>query len=366
MSLLRESFRPATGFFGLEEPRVRWPLHARADLVVRPTGCTEDWWLPVQVKSTRGASQGFYGRPVWGFNSVRGYPGMAVVCISLEEGSHEAPRVWVFSGDSFTTGTGYLKVTPGGKHDTEESRCAFGWGTCEKNVGAVLLEMWHSAHVSNGLARLDTLRTQLSPFHLAEQAMMERCQHQLFDHVPGGLEENSETPPCPSDPYDIEIRLSGRPAMKWQRVQLKSACWISQSRNALVPSCKKTRRVTVPYDEDDFEFLLVGSPHNSTLPNVTPSERRLLSGMNAAERSRFFHFIPMAELVREEIVAVGREGQHGVRNFSLDFLPWDPPPNYSRRYSNKRASLLQWRIDTSDPFRAGQRFFEILEYGQRR
>uniref|UniRef100_A0A0G4I9X4 Uncharacterized protein n=1 Tax=Chromera velia CCMP2878 TaxID=1169474 RepID=A0A0G4I9X4_9ALVE len=291
---------------------------------------------------------------------------MAVVCISLEEDSGGPPKVWIFSGDSFTTGTGFLKVTQGGKHDTEKSRCAFGrGGKFGRNAGEVLLEMWHEGAASNRLERLDTLRTQLSPYHLVEQAMMQRCQYQLFDHVPGGLEVNSEAPPCPSAPYDIEIRRKGSPGMSWQGVQLKSACWISHSRYALVPSCKKNRRVAVPYDEGDFQFLLVGSPQNSTLPNVTPSEQRLLSEMNPPERSRFFAFIPMAELIREDVVSVEREGQQGVRNFSLDFLPWDPPANYSRRCLNKRTSLLQWRIDTSDPVAAGQRFLEILEYGQR-
>uniref|UniRef100_A0A0G4FUK7 Uncharacterized protein n=1 Tax=Chromera velia CCMP2878 TaxID=1169474 RepID=A0A0G4FUK7_9ALVE len=361
MSLLRESFHPAPGFVGLEEPRISWPLFARADLIVHPVGCTEDSWLPVQVKSTQRRLRIQYGQQ-WGFNHLRGYPGIAILCISLEVDSPAPPKVWIFSGDSFTTGPGYLSITQKGKHDTEESRCTFGRGDENgRSVGEVLFEKWHAARASNRLDCLDTLRNQQSPAHLAEQAMMEKCQYQIFDHVPGGLEVNSDAPPCPSAPYDIEIRQSGS-ATRWQEIQLKSAGWNAQKRHARVISYKRRRGVAVPYEEGDFQFLLVGPPQNSTLPNVTPSEQRRLLQMSPTERWRLFYFIPMAALVQEGLVSVEKDGQRGITGFSLDFLPWDPPAEYSRRYSNKRSSLLQWRIDTSDPIAAGKKFLEILKF----
>uniref|UniRef100_A0A0G4HEQ9 Uncharacterized protein n=1 Tax=Chromera velia CCMP2878 TaxID=1169474 RepID=A0A0G4HEQ9_9ALVE len=375
IELLRQSFRPTEFFDGLEEPLIPLPHFARADLAVRPFGSTEDLWLPVQTKSTgqRTRNRPNNWSPVWHFYNVRGYRGVPVICISFERdveegGVHQGQRVWLFSDECFEhlKHPGRLAITEGGKHDNEGSRCSFvDHSPSGRHVGRVLLCIWQDARKAQGpyqLYSLRTLQTQLSPNHLAEWRMLQNCL-ELFEHVPGGIDVREAPWPC--DPHDIEIRPSGLSAQSFRKVQLKSAIWTSQSQAwpgiAFVKSCKMVCKKRRPYEEHDFDYLLVGPPRNSSRLSHDSKKRLTTVSLNDAnqldpnaaakecESHRFLYVIPQEVLICEGVVASGDRGHsRGVQGFYLDF---------SSRGVFKRPSrisrLLKWRLSLSDLQDAG-------------
>uniref|UniRef100_A0A0G4H9L1 Uncharacterized protein n=1 Tax=Chromera velia CCMP2878 TaxID=1169474 RepID=A0A0G4H9L1_9ALVE len=289
---------------------------------------------------------------------------MPVVCVSLEKGPglHESPRAWMFSGDSIDHLKGPLRVTVGGKYDTHGSKCSLTTDcSIDRTVGKALYSLWEEGANSEGqykLQTLETLKMQQCSSHLAEHQMTEKCQ-QLFDTVPGGLEVC--VAPCPSLPYDIAIRPCGLPLLPWQKVQLKSSTSDVWHRLAYVKMRKLVRGRMRPYEEDDFHYLMVSSPQNSTslYQEVT-------------DRWRFFYFIPVAELVRENVVSARGNTQSGVKSMYLDFTrdanaPEHHPP---KARSSRSSRFLKWRLDTSEAFPsqnfAGTRIAQLLFSGQQR
>uniref|UniRef100_A0A0G4GUB2 Protein Abitram n=1 Tax=Chromera velia CCMP2878 TaxID=1169474 RepID=A0A0G4GUB2_9ALVE len=321
IAVLREAFRSTQEFVGLEEPPGPLPHFAHADLAVRPKGYTEDLWLPVQVKSTRRQNR-FTKSASWKFRKVCGYGGMAVVCISLERGLEQNPKVWLFPGEYFEglKGVGSLRITEGGKHDRKEAKCSFSGGSSPhegQHVGQALYEIWHQAQESGCTYRLQnliTLQTQLSPTHLREWEILQRSL-KLFECVPGGMEVRDSL--YPSLPHDIEIRLAGSLQPEWKRVQLKSSHWMAGQRFGAVNMNRRLGARTLPYTDCDFDFLLVSSPQNGQSLQTKDVDRRL-------ERSSFF-FIPMFELVKEGVVSSTTKRQKGLTGLSLDFSIDDFP-----------------------------------------
>uniref|UniRef100_A0A0G4I4G1 Uncharacterized protein n=1 Tax=Chromera velia CCMP2878 TaxID=1169474 RepID=A0A0G4I4G1_9ALVE len=361
LTLLRETFKSTTHFAGLEEPVCRLPAFAKADLAVRPIGCTEDMWLPIQIKSTKWKchSRQASENPAWNFQRVRGYEGVPIVCISLEMDSLclPTPRVWLFSGDLFNImkHPGMLRITQGGKYDTAESRCSFEGGQSNfPHIGENLYMIWKRARQGIGGYRLNSLQSiqsQQSPTHLKEWKMREKCVD-LFKAAPEGVEVKGDDP-CPSLPYDLEIRLRDRPEMTWQRVQLKSSRWHSKSPFALVDSRKLVGGKTQPYEEGDFNFLLVGPPQNQAQECLRDSSQRskILRDQNCAPNppfsepknhpsDRYFYFIPEKVLIDEGIIASKRREISGLHGFHLDFLVKPAAVNPNRAFR-----LLDWRLD---------------------
>uniref|UniRef100_A0A0G4GGE6 Uncharacterized protein n=1 Tax=Chromera velia CCMP2878 TaxID=1169474 RepID=A0A0G4GGE6_9ALVE len=368
--LLRESFRPFRDFPGLEEPSVPLSPFARADLAVRPAGCTEDLWLGVQVKSTRVESRGreMKRNPIsvppsdrrgasrfWEFFGVCGYHGMPLVCVEMAKMSESRPDagVWTFHEACFEglKGKGTLRITEGGKYDKKETRCSFEHtSSCRAHIGKALLLAWSGARAGIGpyqLQSLEALQTQLSPTHLAEWTMLQKCR-ELFGHVPGGVEMREAA--CPSFPHDIELRPSQSGDVTWQRIQLKSSSW-DDSRLGYVRLRKKRASETFPYNEDDFDFLLVSQPQNQRFPTETNFQ-------NKNERWRFFYFIPVQELVDFGIVSSDKHQKKGVKSLRLDFQL-----NRSVKVQDRPSHLLRWRLDMSSPAAAGRRFAQILSGG---
>uniref|UniRef100_A0A0G4FVC9 Uncharacterized protein n=1 Tax=Chromera velia CCMP2878 TaxID=1169474 RepID=A0A0G4FVC9_9ALVE len=335
-------------------------------MAVRPLGCSEDLWLPVQVKATTspGGPQQNRRSPYWCFGKLRGYTGMVVACVSLQDGLCELPKLWLFPGVFFDTfkGRGSLRITQGGKYDKKESRGTFDHQCLKSHVGRVLEAAWYGAKKRGGIFQLQSLTTlngQLSPTHLAEWTMLQKCL-ELFQHVPGGVEVRNA--PCASFPYDIEIRLKniGDSQMSWQRVQLKSSHWVSGENLASVHMHKSVNTRWQPYEEGDFDFLLVGPPQNSSSPIFQSSANKADVGRKAVgdEEWRFFHMIPQQVLVnREHIVSSATARQRGVLHLRLHFL--SAP---LARQTSRASRLLEWRLDTLDIFGAGARVAHVLEH----
>uniref|UniRef100_A0A0G4FJY2 Uncharacterized protein n=1 Tax=Chromera velia CCMP2878 TaxID=1169474 RepID=A0A0G4FJY2_9ALVE len=367
VSRLRHCLQASDGFEGLEEPPL--PLHpfAQADLAVRPTGCTEDLWLPVQVKSTSRqlctrVRAGGRPSPLWYFQNVCGYGGMPVVCIFVPQGSPSAltERAWLFPGERFNRlkRPGWLGITHGGKYDTTENRCSLTLDRQDdSHVGDRLLVIWKQAHSCQSLYKLQdlqTLQTQLSPTHLAEWTMTQKCRW-LFDRVHGGMQIRDA--PCPTLPHDIELRLSTWTRSEWVRLQLKSAYAVQKSRNGLghVSTKKKLLRGSVPYNERDFDFLLVSPPQNETGAAIDRSSS--LPGNEQEDRWRFFYLIPTRELVREGIVSSPKNAQKGLQTITLDFST-----KAAEQCRGRPSRLHRWKIDTFDLPLAGKQIAEVLSF----
>uniref|UniRef100_A0A0G4HN18 Uncharacterized protein n=1 Tax=Chromera velia CCMP2878 TaxID=1169474 RepID=A0A0G4HN18_9ALVE len=361
--LLRESLRPSGDFGGLEEPSIPLPHFAKADIAVRPIGCSEDLWLPVQVKSRTSHSKNRPGRrrQTWEFQDVSGYSGMSVICISLQKGLQEPPLVWIFPGGYFEylAPPGKLSICRGGKHDTEERRCSFEQKqSCSRHVGRRLLSLWERAKRGESsqvkLESFATLQTQLGRAHLAEWKMLQKCL-ELFGSIPEEVETREAR--CASLPYDLEIRLVDCPQRQWQRLQLKSAFSVNWSDDgpgsSLVTTRKRTGQLTVPYYEDDFDFLLVSSPQNDSAYQEVGSRQMATSPSiedDTKNRWRFFYLIPMAELVKEGVVSTRQGGQVGVKTFTLDF---SRSPLRAKPRNRRSSRLIKWRVDASDSTAAG-------------
>uniref|UniRef100_A0A0G4F735 Uncharacterized protein n=1 Tax=Chromera velia CCMP2878 TaxID=1169474 RepID=A0A0G4F735_9ALVE len=364
VSRLRHCLQASDGFEGLEEPPL--PLHpfAHADLAVRPTGCTEDQWLPVQVKSTSrqvytDVREGRRRSPLWHFQKVSGYEGMALICMFVPQGSLPlTERAWLFPGDRFNTlkKPGWLGITGGGKYDKKENRCSLSPDCMDdSHVGQILFAVWNQARLGNSsykLQDLQTLQTQLSPTHLAEWTMMQKCRS-LFENVPCGLQIRDA--PCPTLPHDIELRLATW--TEWVRVQLKSAYSVQKMRCGLGYVSTKRQPVwgSVPYSETDFDFLLVSPPQNETAKSI---DRRSSMSSNVEEdRWRFFYLIPTQELVRDGIVS-SREGtQKGLQTITLDFST-----KTAEQCRGRPARLHKWKIDTFNLHLAGKQIAEVLSF----
>uniref|UniRef100_A0A0G4FNW2 Uncharacterized protein n=1 Tax=Chromera velia CCMP2878 TaxID=1169474 RepID=A0A0G4FNW2_9ALVE len=328
IALLRGTFRPTEDFVGLEEPPIPLPHFAHADIAVRPKGCTEDLWLPVQVKSTKCESRPTKNRsPSWKFRRVRGYDGMVVAFVSLQKDCELGPKVWLFPGRYFDSlaGEGSFRITQGGKHDNVESRFRFE-NHCvlhhDRHVGQALYEKWWEARKDRGsvcdpyrLQSFSSLQSQLSPAHLKEWEMLQRCL-KLFDSVPGGVEVRAAL--YPSLPHDIEIRLASSDQNEWHRVQLKSSCWLPSHRFAAVNMSRRLGSHTLPYAEGDFDFLLVSSPQNGKSSKAFPPEFINPHPPLDPDSTSFF-LIPMSELVKEGVVYSEKEKQRGVTGLGLDF-----------------------------------------------
>uniref|UniRef100_A0A0G4HB33 Uncharacterized protein n=1 Tax=Chromera velia CCMP2878 TaxID=1169474 RepID=A0A0G4HB33_9ALVE len=352
IALIRRAIRPNGNFHGLEEPGMPLPHFARADLAVRPIGCSEDLWLPVQVKSTRQAFN-TGGKlqerpPFWTFQGVRGYEKTPVVCVSLETATQRPPRVWVFSGDIFEgfKAPGKLTITQGGKHDTANNRCSFDQSCSrETHLGETLLSMWQTARRGESSYQLHSLRvvqTQLNSRHLAEWVMLQKTLD-LFKTVPGGIEVRNA--PSPFLPWDIEIHLSGSPKTKWQKVQLKSASWKRGRRLGFVETNKRVGKQKVPYQEGDFDFLLVSPPQNDAAFCGVHSRQRP-TGIILKERWRYFHLIPMKELVRDGVVSSLKGEIRGVKTINLDC---SSDESVDHQTNIRSSRLRKWRIDTLRP-----------------
>uniref|UniRef100_A0A0G4F8N6 Uncharacterized protein n=1 Tax=Chromera velia CCMP2878 TaxID=1169474 RepID=A0A0G4F8N6_9ALVE len=371
--LLRQSFPRSEHFDGLEEPAVPLPPFARVDLAVRPFGCKEDLWLPVQVKSTAHRSKWQKATSaLWDFHGVRGYEGV-VVCISLERPVHEKevperPKVWVFFGSRFDSfcSPGRLAITEDGKHDTEATRCSFGEGRFEgSHIGRRLSSIWFQAKKGLGVCRLRdlyTLQIQQSPNHLAEWRMLQNCL-ELFKSVPGGVDVREA--PWPFDPHDIEIRLR-HASHHFKKVQLKSAIWFSQSRVrpgvAFVNFNKKVRGVVKAYEEGDFQFLLVAPPKNlgalSQKPPKEPAdaEKDPLVIIEKWQSARYLYVIPEKFLIDEGVVASKEKASCGLKGFLLDFSSMPVAKKDTRM-----ARLLQWRLNTSDKQGFGKQLKKLFD-----
>lgn len=65
-----------------------------ADFAIKPTGCENDKWLPVQMKTTMKSSHGIYS-----FRVKEEYEDMCIICFAIED-----QRVWILSYDDVNIG----------------------------------------------------------------------------------------------------------------------------------------------------------------------------------------------------------------------------------------------------------------------
>uniref|UniRef100_A0A0G4HGN1 Uncharacterized protein n=1 Tax=Chromera velia CCMP2878 TaxID=1169474 RepID=A0A0G4HGN1_9ALVE len=371
--LIIQAIGPTPSFCGLEEPAIPLPHSAKADMALRPFGSKKDLWLPLQVKSTR--MNRFEKRKTttlcWDFGSVGGYDGMLVLCVSLNGGRYRrkegmgvgdlggSPRAWVFAGRQLTH-LRKLRISAGGKHDTESSRCKFEESMDDTDATLVadcLLSAYKEAeashqHTANGvcLRPLDYLRKQVSQEVQTEMETLSWFKEFLFSVA--GAETKDVL--CPTLPHDILVDFPpSNPDSEEStplRIQLKTAYWSRGGRWGPVAHVNSYRRLScrayVPYTCGDFDIFLVGPPRNAerflALKQVQKKELCADLPANPSIIPPFFYMFSSSDMQRLGLVSSEEQTQSGKPGFNLDFL-------LNRRHStgSRTARLLHWRYDLS-------------------
>uniref|UniRef100_A0A0G4HF45 Uncharacterized protein n=1 Tax=Chromera velia CCMP2878 TaxID=1169474 RepID=A0A0G4HF45_9ALVE len=319
----------------MEEPSVPLPHSAKADMALRPIGCEDDLWLPLQLKATRGGVH--QGKSVyWVFRNVGCYPDMLVICVSLEEG-----KVWAFSGRSLQEQQ-TLRITAHGKHDGEHSRCFFERHAGQFAVGRSLRHVLLSTYAeaargsdSEGvtLQRLKYLREQVCGSVSTEEETREWLQP-FFDAA--GLTPVDAG--CSTLPYDL---LAGD-----IKFQLKTSAWNNWTGYgplAFVSTRRKLSGGIRPYVVGEYDVLLVGPPRNFETLQLLRAKHIDRGGQHTDISHllvpRFFYIFHSSDLVRQGCLALDpRHRELGQLGMSLDFIE-------GRAY--KSGSVIQERL----PFR---------------
>ncbi|CAK0891047.1 unnamed protein product [Prorocentrum cordatum] len=197
-----------------------------ADGIVRPSLCSDDAWIGIQIKSTAEPWNGSYR-----FAGAKKYAGLLMLCVGLDQ-----ELLWLIPGCDVNVEC--LSISVGGKWDayrcpwhdlSSELQCAWGNPDVYKRYPA---ELW---------------KTPRSARHQDEQRA-----RKLGENVLRAAGLTITTPSVAYGPVDIIIN-------RRIRVQTKSRSKENSSVFAYqIPLARKAGRgVTRPYSADEFDVLVV-------------------------------------------------------------------------------------------------------------
>lgn len=224
----------------------------RADVLARFNSSSQDEWLPIQVKTTHGLRR--QRGQAFRFSNMRGYTGMAVLCISVDP-----ERRWIFDGSVFYTKN--IDILPGGKYDKLGKSC-----DSDEQLAVLIAEMLASntfATTTEKQARWDIARET----HRKEMLTIDAWKTKVAD-VNGW---SFRWPEEQAGAYDFLVSKDCE--RTWSRVQIKTVQKRPAYMNAtgyLMPLTKQAGYVNgkpthKPYDAGDADIFVGVLLSNTTV-----------------------------------------------------------------------------------------------------